>query len=181
MCGVFLDATFHGGSNDTIGGRGRLQRPEISPSYPLELSPFLGSSPPATKLLPVSLSPVINCSPASTTPAITANPWQRLFTGVNDTGNKFFAGVVDTAEQFITGVVDTGDKQYFANISVNFWKIQNGSNGILGGLGDTDSWKKPEVENLVSDSLSVPVPSNAYRYPWRHWRFASLSTGFWVN
>ncbi len=34
-----------------------------------------------------------------------------------------------------------------------FEKIQNGSNGILGGLGDTDSWKKPEVENLVSDSL----------------------------
>ncbi len=28
-----------------------------------------------------------------------------------------------------------------------------GSNGILGGLGDTHSWKKPEVENLVSDSL----------------------------
>ncbi len=33
-------------SNDTIGGRGRLQRPEISPIYPLQLSPFLGSSPP---------------------------------------------------------------------------------------------------------------------------------------
>ncbi len=25
----------------------------------------------------------------------------------------------------------------------------------LGGLGDTDSWKKLEVENLVSDSLYV--------------------------
>jgi hypothetical protein len=34
-----------------------------------------------------------------------------------------------------------------------FKKIQKGSNGILGGLGDTYSWKKPEVENLVSDSL----------------------------
>jgi hypothetical protein len=44
--GVFLDATFHGGSNDTIGGRGRLRRPEISPIYPLQLSPILGSSPP---------------------------------------------------------------------------------------------------------------------------------------
>jgi hypothetical protein len=32
-------------------------------------------------------------------------------------------------------------------------KIQNGPNGILGGLVDTDSCKKPEVENLVSDSL----------------------------
>ncbi len=34
-----------------------------------------------------------------------------------------------------------------------FEKIQNGPNGILGGLGDTDSWKKPGGENLVSDSL----------------------------
>jgi hypothetical protein len=34
-----------------------------------------------------------------------------------------------------------------------FEKIQKGSNGRLGGLGATYSWKKPEVENLVSDSL----------------------------
>jgi hypothetical protein len=34
-----------------------------------------------------------------------------------------------------------------------FEKIQNGPNGVLGGLGDTDSWKKTEIENLVSDSL----------------------------
>ncbi len=53
---------------------------------------------------------------------------------INDTGDKFFAGVVDTAEQF-------------------FEKIQNGPNGILGGLGDTDSWKKPEVENLPLKAL----------------------------
>ncbi len=31
MCGMPMDATFHGGSNDTIGGRVRLRRPEISP------------------------------------------------------------------------------------------------------------------------------------------------------
>ncbi len=29
MCGVIMDANFHGGFNDTIGGRGRLRRPEI--------------------------------------------------------------------------------------------------------------------------------------------------------
>jgi hypothetical protein len=29
MYGVFMDATFHGGSNDTIEGRGQLRRPEI--------------------------------------------------------------------------------------------------------------------------------------------------------
>ncbi len=53
----------------------------------------------------------------------------------------------------ITGANDTGDKHSFANISLNFWKNSKGSHVILGGLGDTDSWKKPEVKNLVSDSL----------------------------
>jgi hypothetical protein len=32
------------------------------------------------------------------------------------------------------------------------YKIQNGSHEILGPR-ETDSWKKPEAENLVSDSL----------------------------
>ncbi len=31
-----------------------------------------------------------------------------------------------------------------------FKKIWNGPNGILRYLGETDSWKKPEVENLVT-------------------------------
>jgi hypothetical protein len=34
-----------------------------------------------------------------------------------------------------------------------FEKIQNGPNGILRGLGETDLCKKPEVENLVTLSL----------------------------
>jgi hypothetical protein len=34
-----------------------------------------------------------------------------------------------------------------------FEKIQNDSNGIFRGLGETDSCKKPEVENLVALSL----------------------------
>ena len=46
MCGVFMDATIHGGSNDTIGSPGRLQRPEILPIYPFQLSSIFGSSPP---------------------------------------------------------------------------------------------------------------------------------------
>ncbi len=32
-------------------------------------------------------------------------------------------------------------------------KIRNDPNGILWGLGETDSWKKPEVKNLVTLSL----------------------------
>jgi hypothetical protein len=34
-----------------------------------------------------------------------------------------------------------------------FEKIQNGSDGILWGWGETDSWKKPEEKNLVTQSL----------------------------
>ncbi len=34
-----------------------------------------------------------------------------------------------------------------------FEQIRNDPNGILRGPGDTDLRKKPEVENLVSDSL----------------------------
>ncbi len=34
-----------------------------------------------------------------------------------------------------------------------FGKIRNGPFGTLKGSGETDSWKKPEVENLVSESL----------------------------
>ncbi len=34
-----------------------------------------------------------------------------------------------------------------------FEKIRNDPNGILRGLGETDSWKKPEVKNLMKLSL----------------------------
>jgi hypothetical protein len=36
-----------------------------------------------------------------------------------------------------------------------FEKIRNGPNGILRGLGETDSCNKPEVENLVTLSLGI--------------------------
>ena len=38
-------------------------------------------------------------------------------------------------------------------LRLNFRKTRKGPNGILSGLGETDSWKKPEVENLVALSL----------------------------
>ena len=34
-----------------------------------------------------------------------------------------------------------------------FEKSQNDPNGLLRVPGDTDSWKKTEIENLVSDSI----------------------------
>ncbi len=101
----------------------------------------------------VSLTPVIYLSPVvSTTPPITENLWKKLIAGVVDTGDKIFSGVIDPAEQFIAGVVDTAEKHSFAIISANFWKKSN-PNGTLRGPRDNDSWKKTEVENLVSDSL----------------------------
>ncbi len=57
---------------------------------------------------------------------------------------------------FYRRVVDTADKHLFAiceclrKFSKKNWK---GSNEILGGPGETDSWKKLESENLMSDSL----------------------------
>ncbi len=91
MCGVFLDATFHGGSNDThrrpwpTSAAGNIA--DLSPStfsYSLQLPSSMASlflsqngdncSPvslsPAINLSPESLSQAINCSPVSTTPAI---------------------------------------------------------------------------------------------------------------
>jgi hypothetical protein len=48
-------------------------------------------------------------------------------TSINDTGGKFVTGIIE--------------------------KIRSGPNGILRGVGKTDSWKKPEVENLVALSF----------------------------
>ncbi len=51
-------------------------------------------------------------------------------------------------------VVDTGDKSEVANAntSANFRKNSKMTPmGILRGPGETDSWKKPEDEYLVSD------------------------------
>jgi hypothetical protein len=75
-----MDATFHGGSNDTFGGRVRLRRPEISPICPLQLSPILGCSPPPWR-------PFL----------VTGN---KFIAGDNDIGEKFIIGVVVTGDHF---------------------------------------------------------------------------------
>ena len=46
LCGVFMDATFHGGSNDTIKGHVQHRQLEIWPICPLQLYPILGISQP---------------------------------------------------------------------------------------------------------------------------------------
>ncbi len=134
MC---IDVAFHGGSNDIIGGRCRLRRPEISPINPFNFllslaAPHLhgvlvlvtgdkfiaGVVVTANNWSPVS---TINLSPVSTTPAITEirdkdkDKGEKFIAGVVDTGDKFFAGVVDTAEQLFASVVYTAE-QLFAGV-----------------------------------------------------------------
>ncbi len=54
---------------------------------------------------------------------------------------------------FFAGVVDMLINIHSRMSPRIFEKILNGPNGILMGPGDTDLWKKSDVENLVSDSL----------------------------
>jgi hypothetical protein len=63
------------------------------------------------------------------------------------------------AAHHTTGVVTSPapvgkqEKHKVANIPANFRKNLKWPQQITQGPGETDSWKKPEVENLVSDSL----------------------------
>jgi hypothetical protein len=59
-----------------------------------------------------------------------------LATGVNDTGGKFAAGVNDTG-----GNLPPVSTELRKSPRI-FEKIRNGPNGILRGLGETDSWKQ---------------------------------------
>ncbi len=83
----------------------------------------------------MSLTPANNLSAVSLTPAKNFRLFGYFLVTRIDTGDKFFAGVVDTAKQFIAGVNINIHSRISPQI---FEKIQNGPNGILGGLGDTD-------------------------------------------
>jgi hypothetical protein len=94
---------------------------------------------PAANLPPVSLTPVANVPPVSTT-------LMKLVA-------KFAAGVVDTGGN-LPPVSLTPMVNLELRISPRiFEKNRNGPNGIHRGLGETDSWKKPEAKNLVTLSL----------------------------
>ncbi len=82
-----MDVTFHGVSNETIGGRVRLWRPEISPICPD---------------LQKEQTSVVN----------TVCRQGKFIYGVVDTGEQFIGGVVDTSEQFIGGVIDTVNNSF---------------------------------------------------------------------
>ncbi len=55
---------------------------------------------------------------------------------------------------FNAEVVDTGDYTFHSNIFANFRvKFRNGSCKVFRAMGERDMLKKPEAENIVSDSL----------------------------
>jgi hypothetical protein len=60
---------------------------------------------------------------------------------------------------FIAGVVTPLNNIHSRLSPRIFEKNRNDLNGIIRGQGDTDLRKKPEVENLVSDSLQKVVIS----------------------
>ncbi len=73
--------------------------------------------------------------------------------GVNDTGDKRekFSGIIFIIFcEELSWVYFTPKDGIFVYFS---FSGRNDPNGILRGPGDTDSWKKTEVENFVSDSL----------------------------
>ncbi len=122
---------------------------------------------PPNNLSAVSLTPANSLSPVSTTPAI--NIHSRISPRIFEKNFRLFgyfpmtrtttpainfSPVSLTPLNSLSPVSTTPAINIHSQLSPRiFEKIQNGPNRILGGLGDTDSWKKTEVENLVSDSL----------------------------
>ncbi len=101
--------------------------------------------------------------------------WRRwqIATGINDTGGKFATGVNNTGvenelENFFfiymltllpKGVQKKQEKNFWWKIFFHlhlelrislriFEKIRNSPNGIIRGLGETDSWKKIQKEKI---------------------------------
>jgi hypothetical protein len=83
-------APFHGCSNDNIGGRVRLQRPEI--------------------VLQKAQTSVVNLSLVEKLIGSVVDTVEQFIAGVVNTGEQFIAGVNVTGDKLFTDVVDTGQK-----------------------------------------------------------------------
>jgi hypothetical protein len=82
----------------------------------------------------------------------------RCSAGFNDTGGNFATGINNTGGKFChwrrCGVVDTGGTPVVYLVLRKSPPIfENGPNGMLRGLAETDLLKRPEVKNLVALSL----------------------------
>ncbi len=97
-----------------------------------------------------------------------ATDWENklIIAGVVVTGDKLIAGVMESMriwdnaysrrqrhwQYFIAGVVDTDNKKNCESPRILSKKSKRPEWDTL-GTGETDSWRKPLVENLISDSL----------------------------
>jgi hypothetical protein len=97
ICEVSMDAPFHGRSNDIIGGRVRLRRPEISLSSHGSI------------LVPVTLFTVLQNEEISVITTVYTGQKSpkslKFIAGVNNTAKKLFTGVNNTAHKFFFGVL----------------------------------------------------------------------------
>jgi hypothetical protein len=116
VCGVSMNMSFHGGSNETIGDRVRLRRPELLPFW---YEVVLAASGPLIRAFGVSMDASFHGGSNDTIggrvrprrPEILLSYCQHcLFAVVADTGEQFFGGVVDTGDKIAPGVVDMGQK-----------------------------------------------------------------------
>ena len=111
VCGVSLDASFHGGSNETIGGRVRLRRPEQLPFW-YEASNqgvwgFYGC------VFSWWFNDTIGGRVRPRRPEMLLSYCQHCL----------FAVVVDTGKLFFGGAVETGDK-----VAQRHWRIESPAN-----------------------------------------------------
>jgi hypothetical protein len=97
---------------------------------------------------------VANLPPVSTIPA--ANNWNniRLQTAESELEGKIIK--IFLIEDFfhlpLVSLTPVANLELRISPRI-FEKIRNGPNGILWGWGETDSWKEPEAQNLVTLSL----------------------------
>ncbi len=98
------------------------------------------------RLSAVSMTPAINCSAVSTTTLTNLSPVSTIPAINLCHGFSVIGGVIDTGDKFITGFVDTAEQlSPMTTTMATQWPCPR----------ETDLRIRPEVENLVSDSLSV--------------------------
>jgi hypothetical protein len=112
----------------------------------------------AANLPPVSLTPVANNGTISGCRHLKVNLKAKIYIYVNSSTHMCPNKIIKIflIEDFfhLPPVSTTTVVHFELQISKRiFEKIRNGPKGILRGYGETNSWKKPEVENLVALSL----------------------------
>ncbi len=108
-------ARFHCCSNDIIGGRGRLRRPEIVLQQ--EQTSVINTVDTGDNIFP-------RCRWYRS--EITKKP--KFIAGVNDTAEKLFTGVNNTADKLFGGVSDTGNERVLPILACLHLKKKNKQN-----------------------------------------------------